>query len=114
MSAIPITKGILFDAPTTNQDGSAIPAGEITKYQLGIGTTSGNYTTIIDDVDFTPDTATGKQIIPKSALSALQAGVPYFAAVRAVSVGGASPWSMEVQFIIALPIPSPPVGLQVV
>lgn len=105
-------KGFTFDAPTANVDGSPVATGEIAKYQLGVGLTTGNYTTILDDVDLTPDSA-GKQIIPTSAIKSLAFGA-YFAAVRAVtSAGNQSAWSTETQFALVAPTPNPPTGLSV-
>lgn len=96
------TKGFTFDAPAKNTDGSDITADEIAKYQLGLGTTSGNYATIIDDADLTPD-ADGKQFTPLTAFGTLAFG-QYFAAVRAVTKDGQnSDWSAEVTFALVAP-----------
>lgn len=89
--------------PTTNTDGSAVSAGEITGYTIGIGTVSGTYTQL---QPITPGTAVSEalsQVTPP-----LKAGT-YFAAVRAESAGGSSAWSTEVQFTLVV-TPTAPTG----
>lgn len=91
-----------FSAPTTFEDGSAIPAGTITRYQYGFGQVSGTYTLVVDDADLTP--TNGKQTgnLPAS----LSIG-NWFAAARSVTKDGAtSKWGNEVAFSIAAKAPS--------
>ena len=94
-------KTFSWAAPTTNVDGSAVTAGEITGYVVSYGAASGVYGT---DVAAAAD-ATSVQID-------LAPGT-YFAAVKAQSAGGDSAYSNEVQVSIALPVPSPPTGFLV-
>jgi len=94
---------LIHSAPTQFTDGTSIPAGTITKYQYGFGTTSGQYTSIKDDVDLTSD-ANGKQTyaIPTLALG------NWFAAARAVTKDGATgAWGNEVAFTFAPKEPKP-------
>lgn len=100
----PVNPTVLsHSAPTQFTDGTPIPAGTITKYQYGFGTTSGQYTTIKDDVDLTSD-ASGKQTY---AIPALAFG-DWFAAARAVTKDGATgAWGNEIVFTIAAKTPKP-------
>jgi len=94
---------LVHSAPTQFIDGVNIPAGTITKYQYGFGTTAGQYTTIKDDVDLTSD-ASGKQTY---AVQVLAFGT-WFAAARAVTKDGAtSAWGNEVTFTLAAKEPKP-------
>lgn len=95
--------GLSFTAPATFTDGSAIPAGTITKYQYGFGSATGVYGTIVDDTDFT--TAGGKQVGPVPASLAFG---QWFAAARSLTKDGAtSAWGNEIAFVIAAKTPSP-------
>ncbi len=93
--------------PTTNTDGSAVAAGEITGYTIGVGVASGNYTML---TPVSSPTATSE---PLSSLSSVLAPGTYFAAIRAESTGGPSAFSNEVSFAIAAPVPNPPTGFTV-
>jgi len=93
--------------PTTNTDGTAIPAGEITGYTIGVGAASGKYTIM---TSVSNPAATSE---PIADLSATLAPGTYFAAIRAESTGGPSAFSNEVSFAIAAPIPNPPTGFTV-
>lgn len=96
----PVT--VSFTAPVTFTDGTAIPAGTITKYQYGFGQVSGIYTLIVDDPDLTA--TAGKQT---GALPTNLSFGNWFAAGRAVTKDGAtSAWGNEVPFAVAPPIPS--------
>lgn len=107
MAGISNPNGGTYDPPAKFvEDSSAIPAGTITKYQLGLGQASKTYTIIRDDVDLTPN-AQGKQTVAIS-LSGLAFG-QWFAAVRAVSKDGpASPWSNEDAFTVDAKTPEAP------
>ena len=97
-------KTALYTAPAKFDDGSAVPAGTISKYQLGIGTVTGVYPTVVDDVDMSAD-ATGKQF---TALPVLPFG-NYFAVIRAITKDGAiSPWSNELSYTVAARVPEAP------
>jgi len=92
-----------FTAPATFEDGTAIPAGTITKYQYGFGQVSGTYTIIADDVNLT-ETA-GKQT---GSLPTNLAIGNWFAAARSLTKDGAvSKWGNEFAFTIAAKVPSP-------
>lgn len=92
-----------FTAPTTFVDGTAMPAGTITKYQYGFGQVSGTYTIIADDTDLT--VTQGKQT--GAIVSNLAVG-NWFSAARSVTKDGAvSGWSNEVPFIVAAKVPAP-------
>jgi hypothetical protein len=95
---------VVHSAPTQYLDNTAIPAGQIVKYQYGFGTTSGQYTIIKDDVDFTTD-ANGKQMFTIPALPSLG---QWFAAGRSVTKDGStSAWSNETAFVMAAKEPKP-------
>lgn len=94
---------LVHSASTQFTDGSAIPAGTIVKYQYGFGTTSGQYTTIRDDLDLTSD-ASGKQTYTVPALAFGQ----WYSAARAVTKDGATAaWGNEVAFSLAAKEPKP-------
>lgn len=89
--------------PTTNVDGSAIAAGEITGYQVGIrpaAGSAGNYPTLVQ--------AAGT--VTSAPLPTLAAG-SYAAAVQTIGPID-SAWSAEIAFTIA-ETPNPPAGLAV-
>ena len=91
-----------FTAPATFEDGTAIPAGTITKYQYGFGQVSGTYTLVVDDTD---QTATGGK--QTGALPTNLGVGNWFAAARTLTKDGAtSKWSNEVAFTIAPKSPS--------
>ena len=95
---------LTHSAVTQFTDGTAIPAGTLTKYQYGFGTASGQYTIIKDDIDFTTD-ANGKQTF---AIPALPTFGQWFSAGRAVTKDGATgQWGNEVAFVTAAKEPKP-------
>jgi len=95
---------LVHSAPTQYTDGTAIPAGQIVKYQYGFGQTAGQYTIIKDDVDFTTD-VNGKQTFTIPTLPALG---QWFSAGRSVTKDGAtSAWGNEVAFVTAAKEPKP-------
>jgi hypothetical protein len=91
-------------APTTNPDGTAIAAGEITGYALGIRPSSGTQGTYPTIVSVSGATTLSANV------PALQSG-SYLAAVSAVGPNN-SLWSAEVAFTIS-EVPSAPQGLTV-
>lgn len=89
---------VSFTAPTTFTNGVPIPSNGILRYEYGFGPTSGNYTRIVVDTDFTAVNSKQVGSIP----SDLAEG-QWFAAVRTVAVGGGiSAWSNEAPFVVAL------------
>jgi len=95
---------IRYTLPTSNTDGSPLPMSGIRHIELGLGVTSGQYTTIIADVTFAP----GPDGVSEEPLSRfnLSPGT-YFAAGRTVSTAGImSAWSAEASFVIEPPIPN--------
>lgn len=93
---------VSFTAPVTFTDGTAIPPGTIIKYQYGLGQTPGAYTLIVDDADLTASAGKQTGTLPTN----LAVG-NWFAAGRAVTKDGAtSPWSNEVPFAVAAPVPA--------
>ena len=100
------TKTVSWVIPTTNVDGSAIAAGEITGFTIGIRPASG-----------TAGTYPTTQAVPNAAATtaAVSLNLPagsYFVAVQADGPQN-SAWSTEVPFTLA-PIPNPPTGVVVV
>lgn len=93
--------------PTTNTDGSAITAGEITGYDIGIGTVTGVYSILCPNVAASVVTetlaATGEVLVPGN----------YFVAVRAVTASTVSAWSNQGTFTVAAPVPNAPTGFTV-
>lgn len=95
----PVNPGsVSFTAPTKYTNGATIPSNGIARYEYGFGTTSGTYTRLVNDTDFT--VVSGKQVgnVPTD----LAEG-QWFAAVRTISTGGGvSAWSNEVPFVVVL------------
>lgn len=93
--------------PTANTDGSALAAGEITGYQIGIGTAAGNYTILCPAVASSAVSetlaATGELLTPGT----------YHVAVRAVTASAQSAWSNDGTFVVAVPVPNAPTGFTV-
>jgi hypothetical protein len=98
--------------PTTNVDGSAIAAGEITGYNLGIrqtsltGSVAGTYPIQVPVSGATAASELISQISP-----ALTPG-GYAAAIQTVGPVN-SAWSAEVTFTIAPPVPNSPTNFTV-
>lgn len=95
-------KTFTWTDPLTNTDGSPIAAGEISGYEIGIGTSSGQYTTLYQ---VTGAAATSFSTDVKTPGS-------YFTAVRAIGPAD-SAWSAETTFSIAQPVPNPPTNFTV-
>lgn len=99
--------------PTTNVDGSAVTAGEISGYQIGIRAASGTpgtYTTfaIVKDAAATSEAF--------SLLGTTLAPGDYAAAIQTLSTtNGNSPFSPEAKFTIDVPLspPNAPTGFTV-
>jgi hypothetical protein len=101
--------GLSFTAPTLYTDGTAMPAGEVTSFDYGYGTVTGNYTRVINDP--TMKLAGGKiaSLIPTD----LAFG-QWFAAGRARTKDGAvAAWGNEVAFVVAAKTPAPISDFQV-
>jgi hypothetical protein len=99
--------------PTANTDGSAIAAGEITGYQVGVRPASGTpgVYTILAPVDSA--TATSD---PIADISPALAYGSWVGAVQALTVNGPSAWSAEASFTLVAPpppIPNPPTNFTV-
>jgi hypothetical protein len=89
---------VSFTAPTKFTNGATIPSNGILRYEYGFGTTSGTYTRIVADTDFTAVGTKQVGTIPND----LAEG-QWFAAVRTVAVGGGvSAWSNEAPFVVEL------------
>ncbi|OFZ11489.1 MAG: hypothetical protein A2Z20_12475 [Bdellovibrionales bacterium RBG_16_40_8] len=86
------TVTLTWDNPTTNTDGS--PLTDLSGIKIYYGTSSGNYTTVIDHTD--PSTTTETFAIPKGVMY-------YFAATAYNAFGNESDFSHEVQKRLLLP-----------
>jgi hypothetical protein len=100
---------VTWTDPTTNTDGSAIAAGEITGYSVGVRLASGTAGTY-------PYSATAPSTSVTELLSALApvlpTGQPLVCAAQALSAtNGNSLWSVESTPFTPLAPPSPPTGL---
>lgn len=107
------TGKVSWQAPTANDDGSALTIGEVTGYIVGLrslsvaGTAAGTY-----PIQSPPTSSTALT----EALSAITANLKpdsYAAAVQAQSANGPSTWSSEAQFQGVLPKPNPPTAVSV-
>ncbi len=96
--------------PTTNADGSAITAGEITGYTVGVRAAGGTVGTYPITGAVANAAATSELI---TALSQILLPGTYFAAVQTNGPVN-SAWSAEVSFTVLAPQPNPPSGLKVV
>lgn len=111
-----------FTLPTTNTDGSGIPAGELVDVDFGYGTTSAAgaptfaYTNIVSKAFTAVDPSNAAVVtVPWANLGQpVLAPGTWFFAVRVVAAGGASNWSNEAQFVVPTPVPNPPTGFTVV
>ena len=92
--------------PTKNTDGTAITAGEVTGYQIGVRPSSGTPGTYPVLTSIAGSTATSE---PLTSLSSVLAPGAYAAAIQAVGPVN-SAWSAEISFTIAPPTPNPPTG----
>ena len=108
----PTTAKFSWTDPTTNVDGSAIQAGEITGYSVGIrsataaGSVAGTYT-----VTAAVAGATAANEAVASIGTVLKPDT-YAAAIQAVGPAN-SAWSSEIEFVIAPPVPSAPTNFGV-
>lgn len=94
-----------WTAPTTNTDGSAIAAGEITGYQIGIRPSTGTAGTYPTLMPVDPASATSDLL--SELTSGLNSG-SYAAAIQTLSTtNGNSAWSAEITFTL-VPVPNPP------
>lgn len=108
----PTTANFTWQDPTTNVDGSAIQAGEITGYNLGIrsttasGSIQGTYPITVN----VPGATAAKESV--AAIGTVLKPDTYAAAIQTAGPTN-SAWSAEVEFTIAQPVPSSPSGLAV-
>jgi hypothetical protein len=103
---------VQYRIPTSNTDGTPLAAADIRQIDLGLGTTSGQYPTIVADTTFAP----GENGLSDEALSRFGVLPPgtYFLAARTVSRQGImSAWSEQVSFTVEPPVPNPPEALSV-
>jgi hypothetical protein len=97
--------------PTLNTDGTAVTAGEITGYAIGIrntattGSVAGTYPTIVN----VPAAVTTFAI---NSISPPLTSGSFAAAIEAITALTVSSWSTEVTFTLA-PTPDPPTGFTV-
>lgn len=107
-------KTITLTLPTTNTDGSPIPASELVDVQIGFGTVPGSYTLVADDSNFAAQTQNGVVTIPFASLNETLASGTWFAAARVKTDQGiVSAWSNEASFTITPPQPNSPTGFSV-
>lgn len=103
-------EGFKYNAPTAYTDGTPMPATAVEKYQIGIGTVSGTYPIIVDDVQMESGSL---QLSPISLIGTLTYGQKY-AAVRVVSKEGkVSAWSAEAAFVLEAATPNAPSNFSV-
>lgn len=90
--------------PTTNTDGTAIAAGEITGYSIGVRPstgTPGTYTVV------TPVAGAAVTSEALASLSSVLVPGSYAAAIQTIGPVD-SGWSAEITFTITPPVPNPP------
>lgn len=108
----PSTANFTWADPTTNVDGSAIQAGEITGYNVGIrsatasGSVAGTYTIMAA----VAGAAAAKEAV--SAIGTVLKPDTYAAAIQTVGPTS-SAWSPEIEFVIAQPVPESPSAFSV-
>lgn len=93
--------------PSTNTDGTAVSAGELVSYTIGVGTATGVYTIL---TTVSPGSATSEAL---SSLTTVLVPGTYFAAIKANTSTASSVWSNEVSFSLAAPVPNAPTGFSV-
>lgn len=91
--------------PTTNTDGTAITAGEVTGYEIGIRVTAGSVAGIYPIIATVPGATAASELL--TALGTVLVPGSYAAAIRS-SGPIASAWSAETTFTIVPPTPSAP------
>lgn len=98
-----MTLSVSWNPPTKNADGSPLQGGEITGYEIGIGPSAGNYSTIVPVAD------------PAAAVKAIEAlKLPmgdYAAAIRTVGPAD-SAWSQPTFFKVTL-VPMAPTDFRI-
>lgn len=108
----PVSGTFTWVDATTNTDGSAIAAGEITGYQIGVrsataqGSVAGTYPILL------PTAAASATSEAVSAATPMLQPDTYFAAIRSTGPLN-SAWTSELEFTIAQPVPQPPSGFSV-
>lgn len=108
----PTTGTFTWTDATTNTDGSAIAAGEVTGFQIGVrsataqGSAAGTYPILL------PTAAASATSEAVSAATPMLQPDTYFAAIRSTGPVN-SAWTNEIEFTIAQPVPNPPTGFGV-
>jgi hypothetical protein len=92
--------------PTKNVDGTAISAGEITGYSIGVRPSTGTAGTYSIVTPVASATATSEAL---SSLSTILTPGSYAAAIQTIGPVN-SAWSTEITFTIVAPTPSAPTG----
>lgn len=93
--------------PTTESNGSPLPAGDVANYNIHIGTSTGVYSKVVS----LPSTNTTSCLVSQLSL----ADGNWYAVVTAVDVAGnESAYSNEINFTLDSIAPSAPTGLQIV
>lgn len=95
--------GVSETLPTTFTDGTAIPPGTITSVDYGYGTSSKNYSRVVNDT--TMKMVNGK--VAASVPTDLAVGVWFSAARTRTKDGAIADWGNEITFNIAAKQPSP-------
>jgi len=95
--------------PTKNTDGTAVVAGEITGYSIGVRPASGTAGTYPIITPISGATTTSE---PLASLSTILTPGDYAAAIQSVGPVN-SAWSSEITFTISPPIPTPPTSFSV-
>ena len=103
----------VWTPPTTNSDGSALTANEITGYIVGLRSLTATGSAVGTYPIQSPTTAPTAVTEALSAISANLKADNYGAAVQAQSANGPSAWSTEFQFQGVLPVPNPPTAVSV-
>jgi hypothetical protein len=99
-----------WSIPTTNTDGSAVTAGEITGFNLGVRPSTGTAGTYPILTAISSATATSE---PLASLSTILVAGSYAAAIQTTGPTN-SAFSTEITFTIAAPVPTAPTGFSAV
>lgn len=108
----PSTANFTWTDPTANADGSAIQAGEITGYSIGIrsataaGSVAGTYTVTAA----VSGAAAAKEAV--ASIGTVLKPDTYAAAIQAMGPVN-SAWSTEIEFVIAQPVPASPTAFTI-
>lgn len=102
------TGKVSWVAPTANSDGSPLTTGEVTGYIVGLRSTTASGSVAGTYPIQSPPTAATAVTEALSAITANLKADSYAVAVQTQSANGPSPWSAEVLFTGALPVPNSP------